>query len=159
MDWGGGNAIFHVDSGTSWYFADNIYFGRISVHLPLGNGFVPIARTLGYYTHPQNTPGLVRGSIEMLSSSYLNPQKQGEIILTLQVNQSGVWTDVATSHITITNIRQMHEIQALVYPNQEVRFEVRAKSRPDNQAYYNLWKVRMFGAQCYPDFSNGTGCL
>ncbi|AGC48862.1 hypothetical protein MYSTI_07590 [Myxococcus stipitatus DSM 14675] len=155
MDWGGGNAVFHVNSSGSWYSSSEFYNGRIFVEVPKAEGFVPIAQTLGFYTHPQNVPGLVRGSVEMLA---LKPNPS-EVILAVQVNQSGVWTDVATSRSTITNIRQMHELQALVYPNQEVRFEVRAKARPDAYSEYFLWKVRMFGAQCYPDFSNGTGCL
>ncbi|WP_338863081.1 hypothetical protein [Myxococcus stipitatus] len=154
MDWGGGNAIFHATS-NSWYSTTNLYYGRLDVQLPQVNGFVPIAQTLGYYSHPENVPGLVRGSIEMLA---FNPIPS-EVILAIQVNQNGAWTDVATSRVTITNIRQMHELQALVYPNQEVRFEVRAKGRSDATNEYFLWKVRMFGAQCYPDFSNGTGCL
>ncbi|MFY1830982.1 hypothetical protein ACN47A_34040 [Myxococcus fulvus] len=160
MDWRGGNAVFHA-SRDSWYDDTTFYYSRLVTRLPLTDGFVPIAQALGYYTHPENVPGLVRGSVELIVPNQwpLPGPLTSEIIIAIQVKENGVWVDKATSRNAITNLRQMHEVQAAVQHNQEVRFEVRAKGRADHELQYILWKVRMFGAQCYPDFANGGACL
>lgn len=159
MDWGGGNALFYVTE-DSWYDPDDIYGSSIQTRLDQIDAFVPIAHVLGYYAHVE--PGLVRGSIEMLVPNQWGfpTPAQSEIILALQVEEPTGWRDVTTlGPVSITNIRQMHEIEALVVPNQRVRFEVRARARSDHEMYYSLYKVRMFGAQCYVDFSNSSACL
>ncbi|MBZ4414457.1 hypothetical protein K8640_40190 [Myxococcus sp. XM-1-1-1] len=160
MDWLGGNSVFHA-SRDSWYQEEVFYYSRLMTQLPATDGFVPMAQTMGYYSHPQDLPGLVRGSVELLVPNQwpLPGAATSEITLALQVQENGVWVNKATSHIAITNLRQMHELQAVVYPNQEVRFVVSGKARADHEMRYLLWKVRMFGAQCYPDFANGGACL
>lgn len=160
MDWRGGNAVFNA-TYNSWYDSYSLYYGRVDVRVDAVDGFVPIAQTLGYYQHPQDVPGLVRGSVELLIPNQpgIPSPAQSEVLLSLQRQDGATWVDLATSRISITNLRQMHELQALVLPNQNVRFQVSVKGRPDHQNTYFLWKVRMFGAQCYPDFANGGGCL
>ncbi|MBM7112136.1 hypothetical protein [Archangium primigenium] len=159
MNWGGGNVVFNAIK-DSWYDAHDFYHGRIVTIVDPGTSYVPIAQVMGYYENVD--PGLVRGSVEMIIPNQpdLPDPAQGQVVVALQVQTPTDWRDVATSSVIhITNIRQMHEIEATIAPYQNVRFEVRVKAHPSNANKYMLWKVRMFGAECYPDFFNNAQCL
>ncbi|AGC46711.1 hypothetical protein MYSTI_05432 [Myxococcus stipitatus DSM 14675] len=148
MDWRGGNVLYNVQETHLPYLAAG---------LAQGNGYQVLGHVTGFFTNIQ--PGKVRGSVQFETSpGDLRPNVQDEVVLALQTHDGTAWTDAAIRNLPLS-VFFYGEVEAQLSPNTPVRMEIRMRQRPDwpRSAYFTA--VRLFGAQCYPDFSNNATCL
>ncbi|MFP2907337.1 hypothetical protein ACLESD_20280 [Pyxidicoccus sp. 3LFB2] len=152
MDWGGGSALYHVGSPSRPPL--------IRTHVAPGTGYAVLGHISGYFSNIQ--AGLVRGSVELApeQDSQPVPTSSDFVELALQAHNGALWQDVATRRVYTSGWGLVFaELQATVQPNQPVRFEIRGWRDSTWHRFVYITKARMFGAQCYVDFSNPTGCL
>ncbi|WP_338869560.1 hypothetical protein [Myxococcus stipitatus] len=148
MDWGGGNALYNILESHLPYL-DSV--------LAQGTGYQVLGHVTGFFSNIQN--GKVRGSVQFETSpGALRPEVQDEVVLALQTFNGTTWTDAAVRSLPLA-VFFYGEVEAILPPNIEVRFEIRMRQRPEWQRYVAFTAVRMFGAQCYPDFANAGSCL
>ena len=150
VDWNGGNALYNVLRS---------HMPVLDVRIEKGEGYQVIGRVTGYFTNIQ--PGLVRGSIYMemeAFSAYSPPSVTDDIQLVLQVEESTGWRDVQVKNMRLTESFYA-EVESMLSPGVDVRFEVRARKRTASTRLFAVNHLRMFGAQCYPDFASPGNCL
>ncbi|MFP2907339.1 hypothetical protein ACLESD_20290 [Pyxidicoccus sp. 3LFB2] len=150
MNWGGGNALYNIKE---------THMPHLDVRIEMGTGYQVIGHISGYFQNTQ--PGKVRGSLEMemeTFSAYSPAHVTDDIVLALQTYNGVAWTDAAVRNMRLTEW-YYGEVEALLPPNVDVRFEIRVRRRTDSRRYFAIVKSRMFGAQCYPDFANAGSCL
>jgi len=148
MDWRGGNALYGVM---------NSHLPYLEVVIGPGSGHQVIGHITGFLNNIQ--PGLVRGSVEMeMGPGGIRPEVNDDFVLALQVFNGTSWQDIATRSLR-RDVFFYGEVAATVQPNVQVRFEIRMKRLPGENQYTAVTTARMFGAQCYPDFSNPGSCL
>jgi hypothetical protein len=94
-------------------------------------------------------------------NDYLYDSDLNFVELALQTDAGTGWYDVATQRVYYyaqTGLK-LAELQATMEPYRPVRLEIRAWRNPQWLRYVYFTKARLFGAQCYPDFSNPGSCL
>jgi hypothetical protein len=151
MDWGGGNALYNILSPSRPPF--------VCAPIYKGSGYQVVGHVTGLFSNIQ--PGMVRGSAELMieEDSQPVPQNYHDIELALQVYNGANWTDVATKTLYTGGSPYFGELEAMVQPGTQVRLEIRALRSSTWGKLIYISKVRMFGAQCYPDFANPGSCL
>jgi hypothetical protein len=127
--------------------------------IEMGSGHQVIGHVTGFYSNIQ--PGLVRGSIQMemeTFSAYSPPSVTDDLQLALQVHDGTNWNDHTVKNMRLTEYFY-GEVEGTLPPNVSVRFEIRVRRRADSPRLFGITHVRMFGAQCYPDFASASGCM
>jgi len=150
IDWRGGNALYGIR---------RTHMPTLDTTIEKGPGHQLIGHVTGFFSNIQ--PGLVRGSIymEMESfSAYSPPEIIDDLQLVLQVQDSMGWHDAVVKNMRLTEYFY-GEVEGTLPPNVPVRLEVRVRRRADSKRSFAIYHVRMFGAQCYPDFVNASSCL
>jgi hypothetical protein len=82
-----------------------------------------------------------------------------DIVLAPQVNDGTSWRDIAAREMQLWSYPTLAEVQAVVQPNTQVRLESRAFRDYASMRGVLVHQARLFGAECYPDFSaDSTKC-
>jgi hypothetical protein len=154
-DWGGGNALFN----TSLVQCKNDPNSAVDpanyalVKTGLGSGDVVAAQVTGYVSTPSSA--YVRGHVgfEDFDSSAAGLPMTVE----LQVFENGAWKVVKSA--TNTGWGTEVEVDAYVSGTSDVRLEVRIARNAMRERQVAFHSIRLFGAQCYPDFANPGSCV
>jgi hypothetical protein len=151
MNWGGGNMLYNIISPSRP--------PRLRALIYTGSGYQVVGHITGFFNNIQ--PGLVRGSAELMieQDSQPMPQNYQDLELALQVYNGTSWNDVTTRTLYTGVSPYFGEVEAVVQPYVPVRLEIRALRSSTYEKTVYFTKVRMFGAQCYPDFANPGDCL
>lgn len=150
MDWRGGNATYNIIRSHT---------PNLDTLIEAGSGYEVVSHVTGFFSNTQ--PGLVRGSIYMEMESYVAhapPDVYDTIQLALQVHDASGWHDAVVRNMYLTEY-YYGEVEGTLPPNVPVRFEVRIRRATNSKRLIGIYHVRMFGAQCYPDFMNAGSCL
>jgi hypothetical protein len=119
---------------------------------------VPVARITGFVNHIDNA--LVRGTVKLRKTTTPAWTRYQKVQLVIQVaGDDEAWTDVEVVDVLPGTAPATYEVETVVPPNSDVRFEVRILSPDAKTIYLVLQDVRLFGAQCYPDASQPGVCL
>jgi hypothetical protein len=164
FDWGGGNVAYDrpvahcrpADPANSFLVSSTTW---------RGTGQKILAHVTGYIDHIE--PATLRGTLRLgingcpgtASNGWTCTPALGDVEIALQKFDGQRYVDIAIASVAPSWTQTTHELQAAVEPGSDVRFEVRARNHEHGRFDYALQTVRLFGAQCYPDFNNPGECL